>query len=100
MRHLFPSVLIECVFPLAAYAFLNPSKQRAKLAAYVIGILIGDIIVFAVVRGIVVLRERWALKSGRVLNVEGVEMQAGDDEEWEEIRQSSEPANARTEKVA
>ena len=39
------------------------------------------------------LRERWAISSGRVLNVEGLgaslDGASGDDEEWEEIRRPS-----------
>ncbi len=50
------------------------------------------------------LRERWAWKSGRVLNMggglgkDGVSREVGDDE-WEEIRRSSEPANVEAEKA-
>jgi hypothetical protein len=52
-----------------------------------------------------VLRERWAWKSGRVLNIggglgeDGPSREAGDDDEWEEIRRSSEPANVEAEKT-
>jgi uncharacterized membrane protein YhdT len=85
------SILCFC----QAYSFLDPTKQHAKLAAYIIGIPIGESFIFAVVRGIVVLRERWAVKSGRVLKVDGHDgwqgVDAGssrgpsNDEEWEEI---------------
>ena len=77
---------------------MDPSKQHAKLAAYIIGIPIGELIIFAIVRGIVVLRERWAIKSGRVLRVGEKEGQDGwqgvdadsrgpsNDEEWEDVQ--------------
>jgi len=66
------------------YSFLDPHKQGAKLAAYIVGIAVGEIIVFSLVRGIVVLRERWAVKTGRVLLAqEGGSEGNGDD--WEEV---------------
>jgi hypothetical protein len=80
---------------------LDPTKQHAKLAAYIIGIPVGEAIIFAIVRGIVVLRERWAAKSGRVLKVGGNEgpdvwqgVDAGSrgpssDEDWEKIQRPS-----------
>jgi hypothetical protein len=64
---------------LSAYAFLDPRKEHAKLAAYIIGIPIGEIIVFATVRGLIVRRERWAVKHGRVLKVSEKE---GHDGPW------------------
>ncbi|KAF9526803.1 hypothetical protein CPB83DRAFT_895816 [Crepidotus variabilis] len=77
------------------YSFLNTSVEGAKTAAYIIGILIGEIIVFVLVRGVVVLRERWAVKSGRVMDV-GSDVSSdkaasseglGDmDDDWEEVR--------------
>lgn len=83
-----------------AYTFLDPRKQHAKLAAYIIGIPIGEVIIFALVRGIVVLRERWAVKAGRVLKVEqeghdgwqGVDASSrgpSNDDDWEEIQRPS-----------
>ena len=41
-----------------AYSFLDPKKQGKKLAAYIIGIALGQIIIFLIVRGIIVVRER------------------------------------------
>lgn len=85
------------------YAFLDPTKQHAKLAAYIIGIAVGEIIVFAIVRGIAVLREQWAVKHGRVLRVSEKEGHDGwqgvgassrgpsNEEEWEEIQRPSGP---------
>jgi hypothetical protein len=58
------------------------------LAAYIIGIAVAEIIVFCVIRGIMVLRQRWAVRSGRVLAVESertVEIEEG----WEEVESPS-----------
>ncbi|KAF8153422.1 hypothetical protein B0H34DRAFT_663051 [Crassisporium funariophilum] len=72
------------------YSFLNPQKQGAKLAAYIVGIAVAEIIVFCLVRGVVVLRQRWATKRGLVLQAgEGVE---ADIEEWEEVERPSKSA--------
>jgi hypothetical protein len=38
------------------YTFLDPAKQHARLAGYICGIAIAQCIVFALVRGIIVLR--------------------------------------------
>lgn len=82
---------------------MDPTKQHAKLAAYIIGIAVGEIIVFAIVRGIAVLREQWAVKHGRVLRVSEKEGHDGwqgvgassrgpsNEEEWEEIQRPSGP---------
>jgi len=73
------------------YSFLDPNKQGAKLAAYIIGIAVAQVIVFSIVRGIVVLRERWALKNGRILRVGGglggeeTPRNASVDDDWEEV---------------
>lgn len=68
----------------AAYSFLDPKKQGPKLAAYIIGIAVAEIIAFSVVRGLMVVRQRWAVGSGRVLAING-EMVVGLEEGWEEV---------------
>jgi len=40
------------------YAFLNPQKEHGLLAGYIVGIAVGECIVFAVIRGVCCLRER------------------------------------------
>ncbi|CAA7263575.1 unnamed protein product [Cyclocybe aegerita] len=69
------------------YSFLDPKRQGAKLAAYIIGIAVGEIIVFCAIRGLIVLRERWAVRTRRVLDVGDAEGSTGgrESEEWEEV---------------
>jgi len=68
---------------------MNPTTQGATLAAYIFGILIGYTILFTLVSGIAVLRERWAVKDGHVLRTGdgGVEVRpsASIDNDWEEV---------------
>ncbi|PPQ74633.1 hypothetical protein CVT26_007442 [Gymnopilus dilepis] len=40
------------------YSFLNPRKEGAKLAAYIVGIAVGQIVIFLLVQGGLVLRQR------------------------------------------
>jgi len=47
------------------YSFLNPAKQKGFLAAYIVGIPIGEAIVFAVAQGICILRERIIVRCQR-----------------------------------
>ena len=42
----------------AVYSFLDPGKQKGRLAAYLVGIPIANCILFAVAQGICILRER------------------------------------------
>ena len=68
---------------------MDPAKEHAKVAAYVFGIGVGQCVVFALVRGVVVLRERCAVRAGRVLVVAvdgGRGVKEGEDEGWEEIQ--------------
>jgi len=40
------------------YSFLDPSKKGAFLAVYIVGIAVGECIVYAIVHGVVLLRVR------------------------------------------
>ncbi|KAL1696125.1 hypothetical protein GGG16DRAFT_121423 [Schizophyllum commune] len=40
------------------YSFLDPVKQGPYLAAYIVGIAVGEIIVFSIIRGLIILRVR------------------------------------------
>ncbi|KDR71903.1 hypothetical protein GALMADRAFT_253687 [Galerina marginata CBS 339.88] len=40
------------------YSFLDPKKQGKKLAAYIVGIAVGQVIIFLIVFGVVRLRQR------------------------------------------
>ncbi|KAF9042396.1 hypothetical protein BJ165DRAFT_1486947 [Panaeolus papilionaceus] len=55
------------------YAFLDPSQHTtsAFVAVYIVGICIAEIVVFCLVRGVMVLRERWATKKGLVMSLKG-----------------------------
>ncbi|KIM37586.1 hypothetical protein M413DRAFT_13279 [Hebeloma cylindrosporum] len=79
------------------YSFLDPQKQGPTLAAYIVGILVGYSIVFSLVRGVVVLRERWAMKNGHVLRVSGgiVRPSASIDDDWEEVESPVSVAKAK-----
>jgi len=59
------------------YAFLDPSKQGAKLAAYLVGIPIGELILFFFAWGITWARDRMFPPK---LNVSGVEIVTVDEE--------------------
>lgn len=45
-------------FILSAYSFLDPKKGHARLAGYIIGIAVAEVIVFTLVWGITTLRDR------------------------------------------
>ncbi|KAI5890464.1 uncharacterized protein SCHCODRAFT_01129121 [Schizophyllum commune H4-8] len=40
------------------YSFLDPVKQGPYLAAYIVGIAVGEVIIFSIVRGLIILRMR------------------------------------------
>ncbi|PPQ69543.1 hypothetical protein CVT25_000860 [Psilocybe cyanescens] len=80
------------------YSFLDPKKQGAKLAAYIIGIAVAQIIIFSVVRGLMVLRQRWAQRNDRVLpDVPGPQNGSGGrptvniEDDWEEVESPTTP---------
>ncbi|PPQ71918.1 hypothetical protein CVT24_008059 [Panaeolus cyanescens] len=56
----------------ATQGFYHPKKQGAKLAAYIIGILVGHIIVFVVVFGAIKLRERLTKGKGETSGGKGL----------------------------
>ncbi|KAF8809229.1 hypothetical protein BYT27DRAFT_7094616 [Phlegmacium glaucopus] len=66
------------------YAFLNPTLQGPKLAGYIIGIALAEIILFCLIKGVETLREKWARSRGWVLEVEAV-----GEEEWQEVERPS-----------
>ncbi|KAG6807600.1 hypothetical protein H0H92_006958 [Tricholoma furcatifolium] len=65
------------------YAFLDPKKEKAFLAAYVLGILIGYCIVFVLIRYLIVLRARIFARCGTLDENVAVASEAID--EWEEV---------------
>jgi len=56
-----PSKLTTFLSPIA-YGFLNPSKEHARLAGYIVGIAVAQCIIFLLVRGAIVLRQRLVLR--------------------------------------
>jgi nitrate reductase gamma subunit len=56
--HFISSVLIPTFSFSSAYSFLDPHKEHAFLAVYIVGILIAACIIFVLVRLCCVLRER------------------------------------------
>ncbi|OBZ75420.1 hypothetical protein A0H81_04742 [Grifola frondosa] len=77
------------------YSFLDPTQERARLAAYIVAIAVGECIVFALVRGLCVLREYYVrrrhLEGGRTPS----ESSEADDPEklddWEEVERPGTP---------
>ncbi|CAK5270863.1 unnamed protein product [Mycena citricolor] len=65
------------------YGFLDPQTQHATLAAYIIGIAAGQIILFCIVRGIVMLRQRLCERFGRVEMAQQHDPETLD--QWEEV---------------
>jgi hypothetical protein len=61
--------------------------QGPKLAAYIIGITVAEVIVFSLIKVVETWREGWALSRGLVLEVDFV-----DDEDWQEVER---PSNAK-----
>lgn len=55
--------------PLAAYDFLDPKKQGAFLVVYIIGIAVGQVVMFLVVRYAIILRERVVKKEDRIQHI-------------------------------
>jgi len=69
------------------YDFLDPQIQHAKVAAYIVGIAVGEVIVFVAVHYLIVLRERLVSKSTGTPTVIGRTSQPID--EWEELERPS-----------
>ncbi|KAJ7484127.1 hypothetical protein FB451DRAFT_1231598 [Mycena latifolia] len=71
------------------YPFLNPATQHARLAAYIIGIAVGDVVVFFLTRSVVLLRIRIFASRNKEGREEG--LTGGDGggreglEDWEEV---------------
>lgn len=54
---------------LAAYDFLDPKKQGAFLVVYIIGIAVGQVVMFLVVRYAIILRERVVKKEDPIQHI-------------------------------
>jgi hypothetical protein len=79
--------------PPTAYSFLDPNKEHAFLAVYIVGIGVGDAIVFVIARGVTVLRQRFVVRRGLLEKDDshGVMGRGGEGgtgeaiDEWEEV---------------
>jgi hypothetical protein len=72
------------------YPFLNPTIQGPKLAGYIIGIAVAEIIIFCLIKGIETWRERWAVRRGLVLQVGSAVLDGDDDDEdWQQVERPS-----------
>ncbi|KAF7338895.1 hypothetical protein MSAN_02212700 [Mycena sanguinolenta] len=69
------------------YSFLDPANGGGQLAGYIIGIAVGDVLLFAIARGVAVLRQRYALRSGRLAKGDGDGLGGSAEaiDEWQEI---------------
>jgi len=76
------------------YSFLDPNKQHGFLAAYIVGIAVGECIVFSVVWGVCYLRER--LSTRLKLSAASVSIEDGrgpeEIDEWQEIDRPGTPS--------
>jgi len=77
-----------------SYSFLDPKKQHGLLAAYVIGIGVGQCVVFSAVWGMCYLRERFSSRLKRSAASGDVPEGHGHEEidEWEEIDRPKTPS--------
>lgn len=64
------SRLSKCLNCISAYSFLDPKKQGALLAGYIVGIAVAQCVIFAVVRTLIVARERIVRRSGTSAEIE------------------------------
>jgi hypothetical protein len=66
----------------AVYNFLDPGKQHALLAGYIIGVAVAECIIFVVIRYVCVLREKVFARRRGVDPKSGPEQRI---DEWEEV---------------
>lgn len=80
------SFFLPLIFSSPAYSFLDPTRQGPHLAAYIIGVLVVEVIVFCLIKVIETWRERWAERRGLVLEADTGSV---DDEDWQEVERPS-----------
>lgn len=85
-------ILISSTSP--AYQFLDPKTEHGLLAAYVVGIAVGECVIFALVYGICYLRERISAKLQRGRD-DGELGQPEEIDEWEEVESPHLPSMAQ-----
>ncbi len=68
-----------------AYPFLDPQTQHGKLAAYIIGIAVGEVIIFTLVRYAILLRDK--ISKFSAYHHHGTQQGTSEGfEEWEEVQ--------------
>ncbi|KAJ7148063.1 hypothetical protein C8R43DRAFT_522183 [Mycena crocata] len=77
------------------YDFLDPHKEGALLAAYIVGIAVGEIVVFLLARGVTVLRQRLVVRRGLLREGHDSALMGGGGgeaiDEWEEVARPGAP---------
>lgn len=80
-----PSLPSDMILGHTAYAFLDPQTQHGKVAAYIVGIAVGEAIIFILVRYAILLRGRiFKFSSYHDQDIQGAGKEALD--EWEEVQ--------------
>jgi hypothetical protein len=69
------------------YSFLNPTIQGPKLAAYIVGIAVAQVIVFSLIKLVETWRETRAVRAGLVLNVDSAVVD--DEADWQQVERPS-----------
>lgn len=77
------------------YPFLDPKSTGAKLAIYIVGIPVGECILFCLVQGAILVRQRLTGQQGRRLTVAAGDVVAASarsmsEESWQEVKVSKE----------
>ncbi|KAF9446710.1 hypothetical protein P691DRAFT_708055 [Macrolepiota fuliginosa MF-IS2] len=68
------------------YTFLDPQTQHAKIAAYIVGIAVGEVIIFVLVRYAIITRDRvFKFSSYHVQDDQKFGAQKEELNEWEEV---------------
>ena len=71
---------------LTAYSFLDPGKEHAKLAGYIIAVGIAECLAFLLARGLVWVRDKLAKRSSTIRpGSPDSAQQRSPSEDWEEI---------------
>jgi len=74
------------------YSFLDPTTHQKTLPAYIVGIAVAEAVVFVIVHFVIVLRERYAIKTGKIANTTPAqERVASPLDEWQNIDRPKTP---------
>ncbi|KAI0373345.1 hypothetical protein BV20DRAFT_938448 [Pilatotrama ljubarskyi] len=74
------------------YSFLDPQREHAKLAGYIVGIAVAECLAFLFARGLAVLRMRLARRRAwERTEAESIEQEPQAIDEWEEVERPGTP---------